>query len=126
MIRHGTPMKARIDKKLTEKGARKRYEIDFSREGEIEQEESDAMHELRVYEYEERDKERMDQDELYALETYWFDRSNDDTLPDGAQQYAAGCHGALRLVIKTMYGEEGFSLRQWTDMEGPDIDWPEE
>ncbi len=54
--RHGTPMKARIDKRLTEKGARKRYEIKFSREGEIDQEESDAMHELAVYEYEEYDK----------------------------------------------------------------------
>lgn len=40
MIRHGTPMKARIDKKLTEKGARKRYEIDFSREEETEEEEA--------------------------------------------------------------------------------------
>ena len=58
MKRHGTPMKARIDKRLTEKGARKRFEIDFSREGEIEQEESEAMHALRVYEYEEEDKAR--------------------------------------------------------------------
>ena len=30
MKRHGTPMKARIDKRLTEKGARKRFEISFS------------------------------------------------------------------------------------------------
>jgi len=39
MIRHGTPMKARIDKRLTEKGARKRYEIKFSEEGDIPEEE---------------------------------------------------------------------------------------
>ena len=34
MIRHGTPMKARIDKRLHEKGARKRFEIKFSRDPE--------------------------------------------------------------------------------------------
>ena len=36
MIRHGTPMKARIDKRLHEKGARKRFEIEFSRDPEHE------------------------------------------------------------------------------------------
>lgn len=127
MQRHGTPMKARIDKRLTEKGARKRFEINFSRECEIEPEESEAMHALAVYEYEERDKAKMNQGELEALETYWLSRSNDDTLPDKARQYAAGTQGALRMVLKTMYGDEGFSLREWTEMEGPnDVDWPEE
>ncbi len=58
MKRHGTPMKARIDKRLTEKGARKRYEIDFSREGEIDQEEMEAMHALAEYEYDVEEKAR--------------------------------------------------------------------
>ena len=55
MIRHGTPMKARIDKRLHEKGARKRFEIEFSREGEIDQEEMDAMHKLAEHGYDVQD-----------------------------------------------------------------------
>ena len=126
MKRHGTPMKARIDKRLTEKGARKRYEIDFSREGEIDPNETEAMHALRVYEYEEEDKARMNQAELKALMDYWFDRMNNDSLPDLSQGYASGNYAALRDVYRTLYGEEGFTLREWVEMEGLTIDWPEE
>ncbi len=127
MIRHGTPMKARIDKRLTEKGARRRYEIEFSREGEIDPNETEAMHELRVHEYEEEDKARMNQNELKALMDYWFDRMNREDLSDCALSYAAGNYHGLRDVWRTLYGKEGFSLKQWIEMEGPDgVDWPED
>ena len=66
----------------------------------------------------------IDKQELEALENFWYERSQDSDLPAHAQRYAEGQFSAFRLIHKTMFGDEKFSLREWTEIKGPDgVDW---
>jgi len=74
-------------------------------------------------------------EELEALENWWYERAHepvsswDDIRNDAARRYAEGQFSAFRLIHKTMFGDEKFSLRQWVEIEGPDgvnWDWKEE
>jgi hypothetical protein len=77
----------------------------------------------------------IDKQELEALENWWYDRAHtpvsswDVDANDAARRYAEGQFSAFRLIHKTMFGDEKFSLRQWVEIEGPDgvnWDWKEE
>ena len=77
----------------------------------------------------------IDKQELEALENWWYERAHepvsswDDIRNDAARRYAEGQFSAFRLIHKTMFGDEKFSLRQWVEIEGPDgvnWDWKEE
>ena len=81
-------------------------------------------------------------EELEALENWWYERAHepvsgwdDESSYEGAvgkiisRRYAEGQASAFRLIHKTMFGDEKFSLRQWVEIEGPDgvnWDWKEE
>jgi hypothetical protein len=80
--------------------------------------------------------------ELEALENWWYERAHepvsgwdDESSYEGAvgkiisRRYAEGQASAFRLIHKTLFGDEKFSLRQWVEIEGPDgvnWDWKEE
>jgi hypothetical protein len=68
--------------------------------------------------------------ELEALENFWYERAHkpvsswDVAANDAARRYAEGQFSAFRLILKTLFGDEKFSLRQWIEIEGPDgVDW---
>ena len=77
----------------------------------------------------------IDKQELEALENWWYERAHtpvsswDVDANDAARRYAEGQYSAFRLINKTMFGDEKFSLKQWVEIEGPDgvnWDWKEE
>ncbi len=73
-----------------------------------------------------RNKVDKDRGELEALESHYLNLGNTAIGPR-AQSFAAGHRSALRLMLKVLYGDEGFSLREWVEMEGPaGVSWAKE
>ncbi len=76
------------------------------------------------------EEEELFKQELKALENFWYERAHkpvsswDNIHNDAARRYAEGQFSAFRLILKTLVGDEKFSLRQWIEIEGPDgVDW---
>ena len=77
-----------------------------------------------------KEENEIDKQELEALENWWYERAHtpvsswDVDANDAARRYAEGQASAFRLIHKTMFGDEKFSLRQWVEIEGPDgVNW---
>ena len=60
----------------------------------------------------------MNQKDLLALIEWWEHRKETCAYQE-AHDYARGNADALRTVYKTLFGDEGFSLKQWVEMEVP-------